>query len=1105
MKQYGMGILAAMILCTAAFGVEDPWRQQYRGAEATGKHVIGLWQFLPGAETADNSGRGHALSLRGESRFVENGLFGSCLESFHSEGDKPHGAVVSNRPDLTPKGGFTLELWIRPKPDFTTGKYFFLLDKQYYRRAGAAEANKDYELSVRAMEDGTHLIDAYLGYGEDAAHYPSTPVTIKVGEWSHIAFTYDGAGRGRFFVNGKRASETLHEGRGPVAPGPHPLVIGARVGSTNIGFPGFIDQVRITDGTPPWMAIAATAAISGGRTVFQRMEPGAAVTVGIKNHRNQPLRNLQASVTLNGIPPQVPMSVREIPAAGNVRVEIPVDVSLKPGRYLLVTRFTGQADGEPVEFLAEGTLAIIPRPLPKVFPVVDWGIPEVSYKMTDFDSLKEIGFTHTLLRETDVANYARIWSEGKALVPPFTPDQTLAQMDNHMAEGFKYIASMSPGSWVVDGFAGRDPGVEERKSQYRRINRHGEPYDRVDVCGLFPEVQQFIYNVGESVGQTFGRHPALDGALIHTEVRDLSNPCFHPHDRAAYRAYSGRNIPEQAIRRDGIGGARVRDFVPANGIVADDHPVLDYYRWLWSEGDGWNALNTQLHRGLKTGTHPGFWTFNDPAVRCPPRWGSGGEVDVLSHWTYSYPDPLRIGLATDELFAMAAGRPGQQVMKMTQIIWYRTQTAPNLPEEEADRAAWEKEDPEARFLTISPDHLREAFWLKMSRPVQGIMYHGDPSLGMGNWKQHGAYRYTNPETRAVLGELVHRVVVPLGAALMQVPDPQADVAMLESFASSTFGSAGTWGWGSGWVADMHQLLQWARLQPKIVYEETILRDGLDGIRVLVLPNCSVLSRSVYERIRDFQRQGGIIVADQHLASALSPDILIRQPKADAAPDRYKATLQALAGQLREELEPVYDWSADSTDPDVVVRRRRHEQTEYLFAINDKRTFGDYVGHHGLVMEKGLPHEATLSVRLPDAVVYDLLDGRAVQTAANADGVRWKASFGPGEGRVYMISPRPLANLRLDVASRNPTDRAVQVRVRVEDHAGRALPAVVPVKMDVVDPSGAMAEFSGHHAAVDGVAELLLDLAANDLPGAWIVRARELASGKTAEIRFEYKP
>ena len=1094
-------VALALLGATAARAAEEPWRQQYQGEQASGAPVIALWQFQPGAESADSSGHGHALTLRGQSRFAPDGVFGSCLESFHSEPDVAHGALVKNHASLSPKGAFTLELWVKPKPDFAAAKNAFLLDKQYHRKAGDPEGNRDYELSVRALEDGKHLLDAYLGFGADAAHCVSAPVTLPLGEWTYLAFTYDGAGLGRFFVNGKPAGETRHEGRGAVTPGPHPLVLGARVGSTNIGFPGFIDQVRILNGAPPWLTPQPTAAVTGGRTVFERAEAEARVSVLVKNPLAQPLQAPQAAVTLDGIPSPAAGLLADIPAGGQARVGLPVDTLLKPGTYALVARFQATAGGQPVTFAAAGTLTLVPRWLPKVFPVVDWGIPETSYKVTDIAALKEIGFTHSLFRESDVANYERVWKEGKAPVPSLTPDPTLAQLDAQLAAGLKHIVQVDPGEWVVGE---RGEGHKERQAQYRRVNRDGEAHGRVNVCGLFPEVQQFCYNIGASAGQTFGRHPALDGALIHSEIRDGSTLCFHAHDRAAYRAASGREIPEPAVVREGIGGARREKFVPPSGIVADDDPMLDYYRWFWRDGDGWNALHSQVHRGLKTGTHPGFWTFNDPAVRCPPIWGGGGECDVLSQWTYTYPDPPRIGLATDELFAMAEGRPGQQVMKMTQIIWYRNQTAPKLPENAADRAPWEQTEPEAAFITIAPDHLREAFWLKVSRPVQGIMYHGDSSLGMGAKENKHSYRYTNPETRKALAELVHQVAIPLGPALMQVPDPKADVAMLESFTSLVFGAGGTWGWGSGWVADMHQLLQWARLQPRVVYEDTILRDGLDDVKVLVLPNCPVLPRSVQQRLAAFQERGGIVVGDPLLASAIISDLIVRPPAGGLAPDQHKAALQALATQLRADLAPLYAPRADSSDPDVLVRLRQYGESEYLFAINDKRTYGDYVGHHRLVMEKGLPHQAVVSVAQPGASVYDLLANRAVPATASATGVQWDAALGPGEGRVYMLTPRPVAAVRVEVAARLPAERVANVRISVVDATGKPLPAVVPVKVDILDPAGATAEFGGHYGAKAGVVDLRLDLAANDAPGAWIVRARELASGKTAEGRFTYE-
>ena len=1102
MRTHHMAVaVVAALAWTAGLCAAEPWREFHQGEEATGDHVIALWQFQAGAETEDASGNGHALTLRGESRFSDDGLFGSCLETFHSAEDRPYGATVANRPALTPQGAFTLELWIRPRPQFTEAGSYFLLDKQYFRRAGDPGGDNDYQLTVRVLADGRCLLEAYLGYGEDSEHFRATPVTFAVDEWSHVVFTYDGRGRGRFFVNGQPAGETLHEGRGPVNPGRHPLIIGGRVGSLHSGFPGSIDQVRIINGVPSWLAPKATAAVAGGRTVFERMEPEAAVTVIVKNDLEAPLQNLRATATLDGVPLHGQFPVREIPPARQGRVEIPVDVSLKPGEYPFTVRLAGEADGQAVELDAEGAVTIVPRPTPHVMPVVMWGVPEMQYRVTDFDSLHEIGFTHTLMRGTDGANLERVWQAGRPLVPSLTPDPIIGFMDAHLAQGLKYVVTTSPAYWLMS--TGAD--VEERKARFQRVNRFGEPYGRANVCAMFPEVQDFAYNIGASIGQTFGKHPALDGALIHTEVRDGTNLCFHEHDLAAYRAHSGRDIPEDAVQRDGVPGSRRAEFVPPNGIIADDHPLLDFFRWFWREGDGWNELHSQVHRGLKTGTHENFWTFFDPAVRVPPLWGSGGEVDVLSQWTYTYPDPPRMGLATDELFAMAEGRPGQQVMKMTQIIWYREQTAPDLPENEEDRVEWERTEPEARFITIAPDHLREALWLKLSRPIQGIMYHGSSSLGMGNPVHTHSYRYTNPETRTALAELVHNVVVPFGPTLKQIPDPPADIAMLESFTSHIFGMRGTYGWGSGWVADMHHILQWARLQPRIVYEETIVRDGLDGIRVLVMPNCAVLPHSVHERILDFQDRGGIVVADRHLAAAITPDIILRQPPSGAPPHENKAALQALAAQLREELAPLYSPRADSSDPDVIVRLRQYGDTAYLFVINDRRTYGNYVGQHGLVMEQGLPHEASVSVDMPGATVYDLLDGRAVQTEASARGPRWDVSLGPGEGRVYMLTPRPLESVRVQVGAREPGDRAVRVLVQVVDAAGRPISAVVPVQIEVLDPDGAAAEFSGYYGAADGEVSLDLTLAPNDAPGTWTVRAREMASGRTAEARFEYRP
>ena len=54
---------------------------------------------------------------------------------------------------------------------------------------------------------------------------------------------------------------------------------------------------------------------------------------------------------------------------------------------------------------------------------------------------------------------------------------------------------------------------------------------------------------------------------------------------------------------------------------------------------------------------------------------------------------------------------------------------------------------------------------------------------------------------------------------------------------------------------------------------------------------------------------------------------------------------------------------------------------------------------------------------------------------------------------------------------------------------------MPVHVEITDPAGRVAEWSGYHAAADGQLNLQFDVARNDAPGVWQIRVRELASGR----------
>lgn len=1065
-----------LTLSAAAAPLAEPWQAPYAGNDAAGEHVIAFWNFEgEGDAVADASGRGHDGILRGAARNPE-GRFGAGLETAAGwpVEDVLHALRVPDSDALSPRRAFTAELWIRPSAAIEGYPEAFLLDKKYV-------AHDDFQWILEAPDaSGNRRMRVALGFGADSdLWWSEAALPYAAGTWYHVAFTYDGAGTVAFLRDGRSLGGATKPGRGAVHPGGHELSIGDRVGSYYHGFPGTIDEVRLTEGVREFRPIVVSAAHR--RTAWQRMEADATLRFALSNARAETLNGVTASVRVPGMAAQ-DFALPELAAGAAHELEFALDTSLRPGDYAVAVDYRLGAGDTAYANTESFPVSIVPRRPPHRMPVVMWGVGGVEEVTENLPRLKDIGFTHSLGLRCD---YNAIWEAGKPA--PAQNEAALAasyrMLDRAFAEDFGVIISLGIGHWL------------DAKPEMLRVDREGKPYERANPCCLTPGLLDFSKNVGESVAQSYGDFPAFQAALINTEVRDSSEVCFHEHDRAAYRAATGLEIPEAVRIKNGVPYGDLPDF-PADRVVPDDHELLQYYRWFWKQGDGWNAMHTAAHDGLQTAGRDDFWTFFDPAVRVPSIWGSGGKVDFISHWTYSYPDPIRIGLTTDELFAMAGGGPeGQDVMKMTQIIWYRSQTAPVADSQAAPQSAWEDYDPDAAYITIAPAHLREAFWTKIARPIKGIMYHGWQSLVPA--EGGGVYRFTHPETANALKELVETVVQPLGPTLLQVPAAKADVAFLESFTSQMFAGRGTYGWGGSWAGDAYHILQYAGLQAEIVYEETIQQHGLDGFRVLVMTDCDVLTAGIVEKVRAFQQAGGVVVGDERLSPAIAPDILLPVYLRAKQADADKAELQARANALREQLAGRYDWAVISSEPDVLTYRRQYGASDYLFAINDRREFGSYVGGHGLVMENGLPAAATITLARPGAHVYDLVEAREVPRTANADGPRFDVELEPGGGRIYLITEQPVAGVAVQGPESVGSGETVDLEITVADADGTPLDAIVPMLIDIRDPDGRQAEYSGYYGAKDGVLHVSLALAPNDTPGVWSIRAREGATGKQA--------
>ena len=1076
----------ALSLLAAASLTAQAQLTEYTGDALKAPNVQAVWQFKPGSELKDSTGKAPGLKLYPKTSFVKEGKFGGALKCVGSgpTDDKQQGVQIMDAKLFAPKDSFSIDLWINPDETAATtgtGQYFLFDKKLYFYEREFEKANWDYCAWLSRSQDKYSIIFS-LGFKDHSKFLRTKPIALPAGEWHHLAFSYDAKGTARIFLDGEALASTYYPDHGPVANGNYLFTIGDRVGSTHNSFPGLISQVRFCSpqadeykGKPFFTATA-------GRTVFYRFEKDNKVTLKLFNDSPDDLTDIQ--IEYNGLSlPEASAALLKSREAKEVNVAL--DLSLKPGHYSFPIKAIFMQNGKPVEIKGICEYDLLPREN-TFMPVVMWGT-------ADAEPLKKIGFTHDLRGMGDTR--ASWESEEVVDLTKYNSIQATYDMLNHrMKEGLHVSLTCRPGPSLSKMYP--------NDLSLHRVNRNGKPENTENLDACNPKVLAYGYRFGKSIGDAFGRFPSFDAALIHSEVRDNTALSFHPFEVEAAEKAIGAKIPEQVVSKGGVPYAVLPKF-PANHIIPNDDLILKYYTWFWKDGDGWNPLHSQINHGLKDGFKQygrnDFWTFFDPAVRVPSLWGSGGDVDYLSQWTYSYPDAIKLGQATDELFAMAEGRPNQQVMKMTQIIWYRSGTAPieRMPADESKRVQWEKDIPDAKFITIAPDHLSIALWSMIARPVKGIMYHGWGSL-MPNIA-HTSYKHTNDATKYRLAKLVHEVIQPLGPTLLNVPDYKTDVAILESFASQMYMQCGSNGWSNSWEADMHLILQWAGYQPRIIYDETIRKNSLGDYKVLVMPNCGVLTQDVYDEIKRFQARGGLVISDEKLCPALTPDIIIPiMKREDQKAQENKAALQAVARKLREQLDPFYKAPFKTGNEDLVARLRKYNSSDYLFVINDKRTYGNYVGQYRKVMEDGLPNEGTVTLVRKQGVVYDLTTSKKVDATIGTDGITFQTALGPGDGKLYLVTALPIAKVAVKAPAKATRGTDFAVSINVLGGNGRNMDAVIPMAITIKDPSGNVAEFSGYHAAIDGKLTLNLNVATNDMSGVWSIEAKELASGITSQ-------
>ena len=960
----------------------------------------------------------------------------------------------------------------------------------------AKATNRGFQLALAVS--GERWTPVFFGgNGKSTASCRGPTAILKPGQKATLRVYFGADGRVVWDFGGK--FETCALGiDGALAPSKqYRPVIGDRAVSLHHPFGGTICRVTLT----PAKASEASVKIAG-RAAFRRDEADAKVKLEAKNLLTEPIAEAQAlveqfveagrvrkgTVTLGALEPRAARAF-----------DFAIETRVRPGWHPLRVTLTGKTSTGA--FSKAFVLRLGSGPLTgDRMTALMWGFAAPTTELAN------LGFTHGL---------TYTWKIGPNL-SGVDPVPTCRMLDAALVNGIGLTRS-SRVRFPNENEKDADPDKYMRRSRGNDKITHGKN-KRTSPEVSHPDMAPYLRKLAADDAQAFGEYPAFVGMLPCSEVRDGTAPSFNT-EHLKYKKETGRDVPAEVVGK--VMGPKALKEMQAkfpDGVVPEDDPVLQYYRWFWSGGDGWpdytGALAETYHQYI---SRPDFFVFWDPAVRCPPRWGSGGKVDMLNQWIYANPEPMNVAGPCEEMFAMAAGRPGQQVSIMTQLICYRARVAPK-EKKVSPEPAWVGRRPDADFPTIAPDSLQEAVWSMISKPVQAIMFHG-----WGTIYETGAskgYTYTNPESRERIAELLKGLVAPLGPTLKRLGREPQPVAVFEGFTSAVLGGPSSF----GWTVPAITFFQRARLDPRVVYEETILRDGLDGVKVLYLPQCRFLPKKVHERIVAFQKRGGLVIADEQCLPAVKPDLTVPVvsfapvPESDhtedinameaakegdaktrAATMRAKAKMVAQADDLRKRLGGRYAPKADSSSAEIVTYVRHDGTADYLFAVNDRRTFGDYFGPWGLTMEKGLPTEGWVSMADADGsvkAVYELSRGGKAAFTRKDGKIVVPVKYDTNDGRLFAFLKDEIAALKVDASV--VAGGKVHVKLTVVGASGDPIRSLLPVEVRLYDAQGRELDGAGYAVAQNGVCELDVLTNVDDAPGAYRLVCKDRASGLVRE-------
>jgi hypothetical protein len=330
-----------------------------------------------------------------------------------------------------------------------------------------------------------------------------------------------------------------------------------------------------------------------------------------------------------------------------------------------------------------------------------------------------------------------------------------------------------------------------------------------------------------------------------------------------------------------------------------------------------------------------------------------------------------------------------------------------------------------------------------------------------------------------------------GQLLTALREPTRPVAILTSISTSAFESGGGLH-HSGLTSQVLKDCLREHVPADMIAEEEILAGGLQGRKVLLLPDLQWLRTSVNAAIEQWAAAGGIVISET--GEPVQP--------AGSRPVKRAEMAAAAGAAIQRELE--------CDNPLVVAREFELDGVRYYYLVNlftDRWSAGLandpwVTGDNSAFTELYTPRAETAHLRLPASQVWDVFNNRAYR--AGADGTL-EVTVGPDDGLLLALYPRTPDKLTLQAPALVKAGAEVDLELTLRGADGKPVTGGVPLQLTATDPTGADSEYSQYALATGGKAQVSFRTALNDRPGKWRMALQSLVGAATAAAEVTVAP